>query len=140
MTWQEGTMLWLFGEIWLWLLIAFVVGGVLAAVILRSVRTRSGAAGTGEPATGSEQGRYAASGRPEPEPEAERTQRIQRVAPQLRFGEPPPRARPEPDDVPDEGSTHGILPLTASEWHARNEWPDDRDIAVAEENRPRRDR
>ncbi|WP_197318848.1 hypothetical protein [Saccharomonospora sp. NB11] len=116
-------MLWLFGEIWLWLLAAFVLGLALAGLTFYSLRRRSAA------------GDETATDTTAPVPrvsDSERTTLMRRVEPGA--------AAPSHGDRTDEseGRVHGVLPLSSAEWHARNEWPDERDIALAEENRPRR--
>ncbi|EIF00697.1 hypothetical protein [Saccharomonospora glauca] len=117
-------MLWLFGEIWLWLLIAFVLGLALAAAAFLATKRRE---------------RTPADRPTEPTPrvedmsDTERTQFIRPVGPR-------PGTGPEAEERPDEGRRQGVLPVSSSEWHARNEWPDEHDIAAAEENRPRRER
>ncbi|MEY7972612.1 hypothetical protein AB8O38_11500 [Saccharomonospora xinjiangensis] len=144
-------MLWLFGEIWLWLLVAFVLGLSMAAFAFLSARRYRRATADEERTDTTPRVTI-----PDTVPDTERTQRIRRVGPQLHFGDRTPdqgtplessaRSRPgyDLDEVPDEGRRAGVLPLTPSEWHARNEWPDERDIAGAEkdaeENRPRRER
>ena len=120
-------MLWLFGEIWLWLFAAFVLGLALAGATYYAMRRRSTANDdrTTTPTA------PAAS-------DTERTTLMRRVEPDhapAHEGERPPFGTGE---APTVGRLHGVLPLTPSEWHARNEWPDERDIAIAEENRPRR--
>lgn len=128
-------MLWLFGEIWLWLLIAFVIGIALSAFTLVSARrTRtSGAAADDDLVTTDRHAPVPYSPRTPgpagpPVTEAERTRRIHRVA-------------DDAEESPDQGHRRGVLPLSSAEWHARNEWPDERDMTAAEEsreNRPRR--
>ncbi len=126
-------MLWLFGEIWLWLLIAFVLGGAIAAYILFSGLRKRETAEKGESTTASDSDVSA----------TERTQLIRPVEPQPHFvqrpSRPSPGPRPAEDTFPDEGRKQGGLPVSASEWHARNEWPNEHDTEAAEEDRPRRE-
>ncbi len=133
-------MLWLFGEIWLWLLIAFVLGLALAASAFLAMRRHRRASVDDRPTE--------VTPRVTDPSETERTQRIQRIGPQQAPGERPSPSGaaagrtgtgPEVDESPDEGRRQGVLPVSSSEWHVRNEWPDERDVTVAEENRPRRE-
>ncbi|EHK87405.1 hypothetical protein ACWGRK_05460 [Saccharomonospora azurea] len=119
-------MLWLFGEIWLWLFAAFVLGLALAGATYYAMRRRTTA--DGDRATGPTA---------PPLSDTERTTLMRRVDPDH---DPAHGARRPPygtEDAPAEGRLHGVLPLTPSEWRERNDWPDERDIAIAEENRPR---
>ena len=137
-------MLWLFGEIWLWLLIAFVLGGAIAAFVLFTGRRDRVVSEDGGTSSGTARGETAAPRPPEPS-DVERTQQIRRVEPQLQFGQrtpgqyPSPQPRPTPNAAPDEGRRQGVLPVSPSEWHARNEWPNEHDTEAAEEDRPRRE-
>lgn len=90
-------MLWLFGQIWVWLLVAFALGAALTALVLRPRPRRA------------ELGR-----RPPPPESPERTRWIPAAAPT------------RDDEAPDHGHREGVLP-GRREWHARNEWPDERD-------------
>lgn len=132
-------MLWLFGEIWLWLLIAFVLGLALAASAFLAMRRHRRASADDHPTEVTP--RVAQPSEPS---ETERTQRIHRIGPQPGPGERHSSSGhtgtgPEVDESPDEGRRQGVLPVSAAEWHVRNEWPDERDVTVVEENRPRRE-
>ncbi|WP_020669893.1 hypothetical protein [Amycolatopsis nigrescens] len=114
-------MLWLFGQIWLWLLLAFALGAALTALSLTRFRRRPGAP---------------------PESPAERTGVI---------SERPLAAEPEPYQAKDEpdwetvsrtegdlGYREGVLPDLAdpapepavpsqAEWSSEPAWPRDED-------------
>jgi hypothetical protein len=78
-------MLWLFTQIWLWLLVAFVLGALTAAVVMRTARRRT----------------------PPPPAPTEQTQRL--PAPPDEYVDPEPWD-PEPHDA-DRGRRSGTLPI-----------------------------
>ncbi|PXY31038.1 hypothetical protein [Prauserella muralis] len=129
-------MLWLFGQIWLWLLLSFALGAGLTALVLTQTRGRTrDREQAGEPA-----GEAPAPAPPPVNPPlaAEETQQLPTAATRAPEPGPGPEPEPGPDEAgpPDLGHREGTLP-TRREWHQRNEWPDEQDVAESEDWRPR---
>jgi hypothetical protein len=112
-------MVWLFGQIWLWLLIAFVLGALTSWLFLRTTQRPR----PEEPAPEA----------PEPEAAAERTQFIPAAWAQQ---ERPPAHHDYEDDEPEPaGHREGHLPLPpqrgadAEDWPTEDEpaWPESED-------------
>lgn len=133
-------MMWLFGEIWLWLLIAFALGAITSWLVLR-VTQRPKA----EP-----QPYYEAEPEYEPEPEplaAEQTQFIPAawVQPDAERPESHRFADDEPEAEPT-GHREGRLPLPpqrtpqAEDWPTEEEpaWPESEDAAPQWPHQPGR--
>ncbi|NIJ10243.1 cytoskeletal protein RodZ [Saccharomonospora amisosensis] len=115
-------MLWLFGQIWLWLLLAFALGaGVTAFIFVILKRRAEQAEHTAPPST-------SALRQPSEQDDNEQTQRIARVRVPVRQFE-----EDDEDDAgpPDLGYREGVLP-NHREWHERNEWPDEYDVPEEE--------
>lgn len=119
-------MVWLFGQIWLWLIIAFALGALTAWLVLRPTR-RPKPAPEPEPVR-----------EPEPEPlEAERTQFI--PAAWQSPGHEHPRETAVDDEPEPVGHREGRLPLPpqrgaeAEDWPAQEEpaWPEADDLPEA---------
>ncbi|PXY37161.1 hypothetical protein DI005_36910 [Prauserella sp. PE36] len=106
-------MLWLFGQIWLWLLISFALGAGLTALLFRRpARQRPPERPVPPPAA-------------PPPAEAEETRHLPATGALL----------PEPS--PDHSHQEGTLPPRRA-WHVRNEWPDEQDAAASEDQESRR--
>jgi hypothetical protein len=127
-------MLWLFGQIWVWLLIAFLLGAAVASVVFTAMNRHHE-----EPiARYGDVGEYGLA--------VDETQFIPATAEYDEHYEDPPRAskylpRPQnewpPEDIDDTGHREGRLPVPnqQSAWRDKAEepaWP-----AAAEENWPR---
>ncbi|MEU4666425.1 LapA family protein [Amycolatopsis sp. NPDC023774] len=121
-------MLWLFGQIWLWLLIAFLLGALVMWLIMQAGRPK-------RPSRSSEPAREAApadasvASVPEPS-ESERTQYI--PVPSYDYDEPPervyndyPEVDPDEPYAPDEPFGHRIGRLPEPEPHLSGDlnWP-----------------
>jgi hypothetical protein len=115
-------MMWLFGQIWLWLILAFALGALTSWLVLRTTR------------------------RPEPKPEA-----APAPAPEPRYEPPEPSAaeqtqfipaawaqhpRPEPEqdaDAPEPvGHREGRLPLPPQRGAEAEDWPTEEEPAWPE--------
>lgn len=118
-------MLWLFGQIWLWLLLAFALGSGVTAFVFVILRRRAEEAGRADSAAdGANRDRLSWPG------DNEQTQRIARVRlPARRINEDGRGVEEAEDDAgpPDLGHREGVLP-NHREWHERNEWPDEYDV------------
>ncbi|MBK1785315.1 hypothetical protein [Prauserella cavernicola] len=102
-------MLWLFGQIWVWLLVSFALGAGLTALLLGGRRRRR------EPS--------ARSAAPRPTA-AEQTGNLPVTGALPAVRRPDRHAEPEPEE--------GSLP-SRRDWHTRNEWPDEQDARDAME-------
>ncbi|MEV0071664.1 MULTISPECIES: LapA family protein [unclassified Amycolatopsis] len=121
-------MLWLFGQIWLWLLIAFLLGALVMWLIMRAGRPkRSREPAASAAGAGSTSGSLPAV--PEPS-DAERTQYI--PVPTYDYDEQPervyndyPAVDPDEPYAPDEPSGHRIGRLPDPEPHLSGDlnWP-----------------
>ena len=112
-------MMWLFGQIWLWLVLAFALGALTSWLVLRTAQ------------------RPKPEPRPQPEPPreppyepsaAEQTQFI----PAAWAQHPPPE--PDPDaDVPEPaGHREGLLPLPPQRGPDAEDWPTEEEPAWPE--------
>ncbi|PRX50321.1 hypothetical protein B0I33_102442 [Prauserella shujinwangii] len=116
-------MLWLFGQIWLWLLLAFALGVALTVLVLAPWRRRLSREPAGESDFAEAEG-FGAS--------TERTELLVPISPPPGPPESPAGyPEDEPTEPPDHGHREGTLP-GREEWHARNEWPDEHDVPEAE--------
>ncbi|MDT7801972.1 MAG: hypothetical protein QOI78_5405 [Actinomycetota bacterium] len=116
-------MVWLFGQIWLWLIVAFALGALSAWLVLRTTRRAQPTRHEPEP-------EY----EPEPYYEAEQTQFI----PATTF-QPTEESRYDDDTPEPAGHREGHLPLPpqrgpqAEDWAAEEEpaWPEADDLPDA---------
>ena len=113
-------MVWLFGQIWLWLIIAFALGALTSWLLLRTTRRPKP---TAEPVAD-------AYYEPEPEPPAEQTQFIPAAWMQ------PEADRPEyvqDDEAPEPaGHREGHLPLPPQRGAQAEDWPTEEEPAWPE--------
>jgi hypothetical protein len=116
-------MMWLFGQIWLWLIAAFALGALTSWLLLRTTTKKP------EPAPEPEH-EY----EPEPSP-AEQTQFIPAAWTQAEPDRPAP-----PDDVEDEpepvGHREGRLPLPPQRGAQDEDWPTEDEPAWPEAEDP----
>ncbi|WP_432848241.1 LapA family protein [Amycolatopsis sp. CA-161197] len=120
-------MLWLFGQIWLWLLVAFLLGALVMWLIMRAGRPKRPREADSIPAAGSTSGSLPDV--PEPS-DAERTQYI--PVPSYDYDEQPervyndyPEVDPDEPYTPDEAPGHHIGRLPDPEPHLSGDlnWP-----------------
>ncbi|MFF5989860.1 hypothetical protein [Prauserella flavalba] len=112
-------MLWLFGQIWLWLLISFALGAGLTALLFR------------RPSRQRPYERHSPPLAAPPPAEEEATRHLPTV------GALPPVVPDASEPPPDLGHQEGTLPPRRA-WHVRNEWPDEDDAAASEDRQSRR--
>jgi cell division protein FtsN len=115
-------MVWLFGQIWLWLIVAFALGALSAWLVLRTTQTTQTAQRPGA----------VAAPPPEPEPyyepePAERTQFI----PAANF-QPTEESRYDDDTPEPAGHREGHLPLPPQRGAQAEDWPVDDEPAWPE--------
>jgi hypothetical protein len=110
-------MMWLFGEIWLWLIVAFALGALTSWLLLRTVQ-RPKPEPPPEP-------RY----EPEPEPSAaEQTQFIPAA-----WAQHPPKEPDQDVDAPEPvGHREGLLPLPPQRGPEAEDWPTEEEPAWPE--------
>lgn len=115
-------MVWLFGQIWLWLIIAFALGALTSWLLLRATQHRPHAEPEPEP-------RHEPEAVPEPLA-AEQTQFIPAAWAQQAPHEPEPA---EDDDVPEPvGHREGHLPLPPQRGVQAEDWPTEEEPAWPE--------
>lgn len=117
-------MLWLFGQIWLWLILAFALGALTSWLVLRKAKPA-------EPRGAAE---AEAPYEPEPEPRydeplaAEQTQFIPAA-----WAQGPPKEPGEADDEPEPAGHHeGHLPLPPQRGAEAEDWPTEEEPAWPE--------
>ncbi|MCR6484372.1 hypothetical protein M8542_16230 [Amycolatopsis sp. OK19-0408] len=113
-------MLWLFGEIWLWLVIAFALGALTSWLVLRATQRPKA-----EPHPVYE---------PEPEPAPEPAEQTQFIPAAWVHPEPDhPVERHFPDDEHEpEGHREGHLPLPPQRGPQAEDWPTEEEPAWPE--------
>ncbi|MFG1639067.1 hypothetical protein ACGFMK_02150 [Amycolatopsis sp. NPDC049252] len=103
-------MVWLFGQIWLWLIVAFALGALSSWLVLRTTRTAQ------RPQPTRQEPEYAYE--PEPYHEAEQTQFI----PATTF-QPTEESRYDDDTPEPAGHREGHLPLPPQRGPQAEDWP-----------------
>jgi hypothetical protein len=112
-------MLWLAGQIWLWLLISFALGAGITGFLLTRRRRSAPASPEQRPV----------QARPE------RTEAPQRISGDIPLPGPAyDRFDARDDDMTQQihlGRQSGTLP-PGGDWHSRNEWPREEDVSTTE--------
>lgn len=107
-------MIWLFGQIWLWLIVAFALGALTSWLVLRTTPRPKPAP---EPAP-DEEPRY------EPEPPPSSAEQTQFIPAAWAQHAPDPRAEIHDDEEPDPvGHREGHLPLPPQRGPQAEDWP-----------------
>lgn len=118
-------MMWLAGQIWLWLLISFALGaGITGFILTRRQSSTTGA----DPAEHPEPGGQDRAGNPAEESAGARayTEAPERISGDISLPAAAyDRFEPQDDDLTQQinlGSQSGTLPRDEG-WHSRNDWP-----------------
>ncbi|MEU4252070.1 hypothetical protein AB0F15_32085 [Amycolatopsis sp. NPDC026612] len=126
-------MVWLFGQIWLWLIVAFALGALTSWLVLR---TAAGAKPGSEPA-------YESTPEPDDEPRYEpappplSVEQTQFIPAAWAQHEPGPRADVHDDEEPDPvGHREGNLPLPPQRGPQAEDWPTEEEPAWPQADEP----